>query len=106
MKIQAAGFTAGGDAKELELELPEGSTAGEAAAQAQQLGAFAEGGEGSLAVWGRRVEPERPLREGDRLEITLPLVISPNEGRKLRARRALEVQKLSQGRHGGRHRLG
>ena len=105
MKILVAGLTTGGDACEHALDLPEGTRAAEAAEAACRAFGFEDGGEGCLAVWGLRVPAERMLRAGDRLEITPPLLISANEARKLRAKRAQEVQQLSRGRHGGKHRL-
>ena len=39
----------------------------------------------TFAVFGRRVDGQAPLTEGDRVELTRPLVIDPKEARRLRA---------------------
>jgi putative ubiquitin-RnfH superfamily antitoxin RatB of RatAB toxin-antitoxin module len=41
----------------------------------------------TLAVWGRRCGPDRPLRDGDRVELLRPLTCDPKESRRLRYRR-------------------
>ena len=40
-----------------------------------------------FAVFGRRVEPEETVSEGDRIEVLRPLVVDPREARRLRADR-------------------
>ncbi|WP_049622337.1 RnfH family protein [Frateuria defendens] len=40
-----------------------------------------------VGVFGRRVEPDQPLRDGDRVEIYRPLALDPKEARRQRARR-------------------
>ena len=40
-----------------------------------------------LGIFGRKVSPECPLHEGDRVEILRPLAIDPKEARRRRARR-------------------
>ena len=69
------------------LELPEGATARQAL---QASGLLARHGLSAprlnLGVSGKRVAPEHPLREGDRLEILRPLAADPNEARRARAR--------------------
>ena len=37
-----------------------------------------------LAVWGKSVNPNHSLCEGDRLELLRPLVVDPKEARRLR----------------------
>jgi putative ubiquitin-RnfH superfamily antitoxin RatB of RatAB toxin-antitoxin module len=64
------------------LQLPEGSSAGDAVAAS---GLAAEGAR--LGIGGREVNPRQALRDGDRVEILRPLVIDPKEARRLRARR-------------------
>ena len=106
MRIHVAGATAAGEVKEFELEVPEGMTAGQAAAAAsERFGLKGAAGIDALALWGRRVEADQALRDGDRVEITEPLRIDPNEARRLRAERASGKHAFSQGRHGGKHRL-
>ena len=41
-----------------------------------------------LGLFGKRIAPEQPLCEGDRVEILRPLQLDPKEARRLRARRA------------------
>ena len=41
----------------------------------------------ALGIWGRRVAPDTPLREGDRVEIYRPLQADPKEVRRRRAAR-------------------
>jgi len=64
------------------LQLPEGSSAGDAAAAS---GLAAKGGR--LGIGGREVGPRRILRDGDRVEILRPLAVDPREARRRRARR-------------------
>ena len=39
-----------------------------------------------VGVWGRRVPLDRPLRDGDRVEVYRPLIVEPKEARRLRDR--------------------
>jgi putative ubiquitin-RnfH superfamily antitoxin RatB of RatAB toxin-antitoxin module len=39
-----------------------------------------------LGIFGKRVEPAQPLRDGDRVEIYRPLELDPKEARRRRAR--------------------
>lgn len=66
----------------VELELEPGATAQEAVI-ASRLNADAR----ELAVFGRLVDADRALAEGDRVEILRPLAADPKEARRLRARR-------------------
>jgi len=68
------------------VELPEGAVAAQALAASGMLArhgltAF------QLGIFGKRVSPENPLREGDRIEILRPLAIDPKEARRRRARK-------------------
>ncbi len=71
----------------VELELPSGSTVGEAL----KASGIAERHPGidlsNLGIFGRRVALEAPLAEGDRVEIYRPLVLDPKEARRVRAKR-------------------
>ena len=62
------------------LDLPAGSCVRDAL-KACGLSAQAVG------VFGRRVAPEAPLKNGDRVEIYRPLETDPKEARRRRARR-------------------
>ena len=66
------------------LDLREGATVGEAVAAS----GIAAGGVAGLAVFGERVEPGRPLRDGERVELLGPLLADPKDARRRRARRA------------------
>ena len=66
------------------LELPEGGTAG----QAVDRSGLAEVGAGCvLGIAGRRVARDQVLRDGDRVELLRPLLRTPNEARRARARK-------------------
>jgi putative ubiquitin-RnfH superfamily antitoxin RatB of RatAB toxin-antitoxin module len=63
-----------------------GSTAAHAKALAlQQLGLNAKGfSPWRSAVWGKTVQMNTPLVQGDRLELLRPLLVDPKEARRLR----------------------
>ena len=71
-------------AKERELDLEDGVIAEEALAQADVM---------------------TVLHDGDRLEISAPLLVDPKEARRRRAERQGDVRVVTAGRHGGKHRL-
>ena len=68
------------------LDLPEGASVDDAVAQSR-LGLESDVAGGTLvcAVFGRRVERSARLREGDRVEITRPLVCDAKSARRRRA---------------------
>lgn len=70
------------------LELPAGVGAGQAIARSGILDRFPEIdlGRQRIGIFGRLVELDTPLREGDRVEIYRPLIADPKEVRKQRAR--------------------
>ena len=88
-------------AKERELDLEDGVIAEEALAQAGRKLASGEG----LSVFGRRADAKPVLHDGDRLEISAPLLVDPKEARRRRAERQGDVRVVTAGRHGGKHRL-
>ena len=73
---------------EVELDLPEGTSAGDAVRAAGWLERFPETASLdealSLAVWGRRCEPDQALRDGDRLELLRALRVDPKVARRER----------------------
>lgn len=74
------------DVLEKEVEVPAGTTAGQAlAASAADLahGALDLAACG-FAVWGKKVGPQHVLAEGDRLEILRPLKVDPKTARRER----------------------
>lgn len=76
----------------LDLEVPQGTTALEAA----RLSGIAVKFEGidldnaKLGIFGKAVSPQQVLKSGDRVEIYRPLVADPKEVRKARAARVKE----------------
>jgi hypothetical protein len=73
------------------LNLPAGSTVGDAVATSGLLdrhGLSLEGAQApvSIAVWGRTVSAATPLRDRDRVELLRPLLVDPKEARRLRYR--------------------
>ena len=81
------------------LELAAGATARQAA---EASGVPARHGlavaDLALGIFGRRIAPEHPLREGDRVEILRPLAADPKEARRSRAadaRRTRRARRLS-----------
>ena len=69
------------EARVVQLELPAGSTVGDAlAASGLPL-------EGRYGIFGRRSTPGTRLKEGDRIEIYRPLAEDPKEARRRRARK-------------------
>jgi putative ubiquitin-RnfH superfamily antitoxin RatB of RatAB toxin-antitoxin module len=73
---------------EVELDLPEGASARDAMRTAGWLERFPETASldeaVSLAVWGRRCEPDQALRDGDRLELLRALRVDPKVARRER----------------------
>lgn len=76
------------------LELEDGATVADAIARSALASLFPEHDLGKLPVgiWGRVVERDRLLEDGDRVEIYRPLAIDPRE-----QRRALAAQGKSMG---------
>lgn len=76
----------------LALDVPEGTTALEAARRSGIADRF-EGidlDNAKLGIFAKVVSPTQVLREGDRVEIYRPLIADPKEVRKARAARAKE----------------
>lgn len=74
----------------LPLVLPAGATAAEAV---ERSGIFAlhpglDRRACTIGVWGREVAPDRPLAQGDRVEVLRPLIQDPRERRRRAARAA------------------
>lgn len=63
------------------LDLPRGATVADAIAAARLAGPDHTG----LAVFGERVDADRVLADGDRVELLRPLVADPKEARRRRA---------------------
>jgi putative ubiquitin-RnfH superfamily antitoxin RatB of RatAB toxin-antitoxin module len=76
----------------LRLDVPEGTTALEAARLSGIAGQFEEIDldNAKLGIFAKVVSPGQVVREGDRVEIYRPLIADPKEVRKARAARARE----------------
>ena len=72
------------------LELQEGALANEALKASGLVARHPDLATGNwhLGISGRKISRERPLRDGDRVEILRPLAMNPNEARRRRARRS------------------
>ncbi|HTL74952.1 MAG TPA: RnfH family protein [Casimicrobiaceae bacterium] len=70
------------------LDLAEGTSVDDAVAKAlPELAWAVRSGELVCAIFGRRVERDAQLRDGDRLEVTRPLAVDPKTARRRRAAR-------------------
>lgn len=73
---------------EIELDLPDGTSARDAMRAAGWLERFPEiaalNEAVSVAVWGRRCGPDQALRDGDRLELLRGLRVDPKVARRER----------------------
>jgi uncharacterized protein len=79
MKIEVVDARPDG-ARVIKVSLPAGATVRDALA--------ASGLDGqAFGIFGKRVEPDHALNEGDRVEIYRPLAIDPKEARRRRAQR-------------------
>lgn len=69
------------------VDLPPGATAGEAVTRSGILSRHPEieWPGAPIGIFGRKVDPGRLLREGDRVEVYRPLVADPKEARRRRA---------------------
>jgi uncharacterized protein len=86
MKITLMYASAPRTVEETALEVPEGCTLVQALAQAGWLQRFPEmqAGQLTLGVWGRKAAMDRPLREGDRVEVVRALRVDPKVARRER----------------------
>jgi len=77
-----------GRAFEVTLELPAPATALDAIRASGLFERHPELGLGEplIGIWGRACAPETVLADGDRVEVYRPLMMDPNEARRLRAR--------------------
>jgi uncharacterized protein len=82
MKIEVVDARPGA-ARVVNVDLPAGATVRDALAASGLQGQ-------AFGVFGKRVELDHPLSEGDRVEIYRPLAIDPKEARRRRAQRTLK----------------
>ena len=71
----------------LEMQVEEGATVADVIETSQILRRFPTLDTGSLkfGIWGRVVERDHPVCDGDRVEVYRPLAIDPREARRQRA---------------------
>ena len=67
------------------LDLPAGTTVGDAVAQSGLLSRPGMPPGVSYAIHGQRAQPDTPLAEGDRVEILRPLIADAKAARRARA---------------------
>jgi hypothetical protein len=70
-----------GEARVATVELAPGATVRDAVAAA------GFGLSDAVGIFGKRVRPDHPLTNGDRVEIYRPLAVDPKEARRRRARK-------------------
>ena len=75
--------------EQVELRLPCGATVADALRESGLLQRHPELAGAKVGVWGRLRTPQDPLRDGDRVELVLPLRVDPKTARRLRARRRM-----------------
>ena len=63
------------------LDLPAGATVADALAASR----FASRAPAAIGVFGEVATPDRPLRDGDRVDLLSPLLTDPKEARRQRA---------------------
>ncbi len=73
----------------LEVEVDEGATVGDAIGRSGIRDRFPElhVGPGHVGIFGRPVELDTPVRDGDRVEIYRPLIADPKQARRERAKK-------------------
>ena len=74
-----------GRAERIALRLPTGVTVAQALADPKVLARFPDAAMSPAGIFGRRCDPDRPLRDGDRIELYRPLIADPKEARRERA---------------------
>ena len=98
IRVAVAATPAPGEAFEVELAVPSGSTV------AQVLLRARVSAEGPVGIWGRAVDPDAPVVAGDRIEIYRPLPVDAKEARRRRAaeQRKAAIAARAAGTAGGR----
>jgi putative ubiquitin-RnfH superfamily antitoxin RatB of RatAB toxin-antitoxin module len=79
------------------LEVEEGASAREAVERSGLLQRYPEItlARAGLGIFGKPVEPDRRLRDGDRVEIYRPLLADPKDARRERAERRRRIKGVS-----------
>ena len=96
MKVLVAYATSAAQAL-VAVELPEGATVAQALAAAKALATDfpAAGFSGAVGVWGRLVDANHRLREGDRVELHRPIRADAKALRRERARLTPSLRRRS-----------
>lgn len=89
-----------GKAQKRLLEVPEGSTVGDALEAAH-----ISFNKDALGLWTQKVTPEAKLTEGDRIDLGSELWVDRTEARRLRAESSQHARLETIARHGGKHQL-
>lgn len=78
-----------------EVELPAGATVADAIAASGlcERHAALAAGLPPCGVWGRVCRPDRPLADGDRVELYRPLTLDPKEARRQRVREQKQARR-------------
>lgn len=97
LRIEVAYSPAPGEVDLTVLELPEGSTAGQAlqASGLLQRHPALSASPPVIGIWGRVCESQRELRDRDRVEVYRPLKVDPKEARRLRQRQQPPRKRVS-----------
>jgi len=76
-----------------QIELPDGSSVSDVLAYPGLLAdvGLIEHHDLKYGIFGKKCDPKRPLQQHDRLEIYRPLLLSPTEARRLRAKTLAET---------------
>ncbi len=73
--------------RRITLELPAGSSVGDALARAADQWRIELPADSSVGIFGEKVSLEQLLKAGDRVEIYRPLILDPKEARRQRAQK-------------------
>lgn len=84
VKIELLYSPAPREVLEQALALPEGTTVSQALAHAGWLSLLSDGHPLTVLVWGRKVSPDTPVRDGDRIELCRALRVDPKVARRER----------------------
>jgi putative ubiquitin-RnfH superfamily antitoxin RatB of RatAB toxin-antitoxin module len=85
MRVTVA-WASPGSRGSVEVDLPEGASVADAVRRSDALArAGVEAGDARFAIFGQAAHPATPLRAGDRVEITRPLLVDPKAARRARA---------------------
>ncbi len=87
IRVQVA-YATPDEQRVLDLDVPEGTTAGDAIQMSGILGYFPEIdlARQAIGIFGRLIDASERVREGDRVEVYRPLLADPKEIRKQRAK--------------------